>query len=113
MADKKKGFQITKEVRYTLGEAAAPPEELGLIFLRPCTVQEKNEYTQVLMGVRTEDSGIATAYRAIFDKCFKRAENLMDGDTKITSAQEIPDEYACDIGVRHMNRTEVIDVKNY
>lgn len=114
MAKKAKGFQITKEVMYTLGKKGARPEECARIFLRYASAQERNDYNQALMegvGVNLKVNA-ATANVDIFHKLFKRTENLFDGEVEIKAAAEIPDEYKGEIGAQHMNRSEVIDVKN-
>lgn len=112
---KKKGFQVTKEVMYLLGEAGAPLEECARIYLRNASAQERNEHNQALVEGMGEGRRLNTAVanRDMFDKLFKRVENLFDGEIEITSAAEIPDENKCDICTRHMNRSEVIEVKNF
>ena len=109
-----KAMQITKEVKYTLGAKLSKPEEQARIFLRYASAQERNEYNLALtqgIGLNTKVNS-ALANVDIFDKLFKRVENLFDGEVEITAAAEIPDEYKGEIGASHMNRSEVIDVKN-
>jgi len=111
---KKKGFQITKEVMYTLGEKGAPPEECARIYLRYASAKERNKHNQDLSEgtILSLKGTTALANVDIFDKLIKRVENLFDGDAEITAAAEIPDEYKGEIASTHMNRSEVIDVKN-
>jgi len=107
-------MKITKEVMYTLGANDSKPEEQARIFLRYASAQERNEYNLAL----TQGAGLLTQVNSahanvgIFDTLFKRVENLFDGEVEITAAAEIPDEYKGEIGAKHMNRSEVIDVKN-